>query len=108
MLALAHIPTGVTANEGLNIDEVNNRFAEQAVALTATGADIPRRMGAAHRFGGARQPGVGMVEFAPSIRRRDPIGRPVQYDRKARAATFRQEHKRVEPSAVAHRHYGLK
>jgi hypothetical protein len=49
-----------------------------------------------------------MVEFAPSIRRRDPIGRPVQYDRKARAATFRQEHKRVEPSAVAHRHYGLK
>ena len=44
MLALAHIPTGVTANEGLNIDEVNNRFAEQAVALSATGADIPRRM----------------------------------------------------------------
>ena len=31
-----HIPTGATAN----IDEVNNRFAEPAVALTATGADI--------------------------------------------------------------------
>src|ERR1700730_10717626 len=36
MLAFAHIPTGATAN----IDEVNNRFAEPAVALTATGADI--------------------------------------------------------------------
>src|ERR1700738_1759050 len=40
MLAFAHIPTGTTANEGFNIDEVNNRFAEPAVALTATGADI--------------------------------------------------------------------
>src|SRR6202043_3887785 len=40
MLALAHIPTGATADEGFNIDEVNNRFAEPAVALTATGADI--------------------------------------------------------------------
>src|SRR5271169_2688940 len=39
MLAFAHIPTGATANEGFNIDEVNNRFAEPAVALTATGAD---------------------------------------------------------------------
>src|SRR5438105_7304249 len=33
-------PTGATANEGFNINEVNNRFAEPAVALTATGADI--------------------------------------------------------------------
>jgi putative transposase len=40
MLAFAHIPTGATANEGFNIDEVNNRFAEPAVVLTATGADI--------------------------------------------------------------------
>ena len=40
MLAFAHIPTGATVNEGFNIDEVNNRFAEPAVALTATGADI--------------------------------------------------------------------
>jgi putative transposase len=40
MLAFAHISTGATANEGFNIDEVNNRFAEPAVALTATGADI--------------------------------------------------------------------
>ena len=40
MLAFAHIPTGTTANEGFNIDEVNNRFAEPAVALIATGADI--------------------------------------------------------------------
>jgi hypothetical protein len=34
------IPTGATANERFNIDEVNNRLAEPAVALTATGADI--------------------------------------------------------------------
>src|SRR5437588_1680187 len=40
MLAFAHIPTGATANEGFNINEMNNRFAEPAVALTATGADI--------------------------------------------------------------------
>jgi hypothetical protein len=40
MLAFAHISTGASANEGFNIDEVNNRFAEPAVALTATGADI--------------------------------------------------------------------
>jgi hypothetical protein len=40
MLAFTNISTGATANEGFNIDEVNNRFAEPAVALTATGADI--------------------------------------------------------------------
>src|SRR5438105_15042255 len=40
MLDVAHIPTGATANEEFNINEVNNRFAEPAVALTATGADI--------------------------------------------------------------------
>ena len=40
MLAFARIPTGATANEGFNIDQVNNRFAKPAVALTATGADI--------------------------------------------------------------------
>jgi hypothetical protein len=39
MLAFAHIPTGATANEGFNVNEVN-RFAEPAVAFTATGADI--------------------------------------------------------------------
>jgi len=35
MLAFAHIPTGATANQGFNIDEVNTRFVEPAVALTA-------------------------------------------------------------------------
>ena len=40
MLAFAHISTGATANAGFNIDEVNNRFAEPAVAPTAIGADI--------------------------------------------------------------------
>ena len=35
MLAFAHIPTGATANQEFNIDEVNTRFVEPAVALTA-------------------------------------------------------------------------
>ena len=40
MLAFAHIPTGTAANKGFNIDEVNSRLVEPAVALTAIGADI--------------------------------------------------------------------
>jgi putative transposase len=40
MLAFAHIPTGATANQGFNIDEVNSRRLKPAVALTAIGADI--------------------------------------------------------------------
>ena len=52
MLAFAHIPTGATANEGFNIDEVNNRFAEPAVALTATGADIETGRVRLPRFSG--------------------------------------------------------
>jgi len=40
MLAFAHIPTGSTASKGFSIDQVNNRPAEPADALTAVGADI--------------------------------------------------------------------
>jgi hypothetical protein len=40
MLAFAHIPTGTTANQGFDIDEVNVRLIHPAVALTAIGADI--------------------------------------------------------------------
>src|SRR6516165_10685013 len=40
MLAFAHIPTGTAANKGFDIDEVNSRLLEPAVALTAIGADI--------------------------------------------------------------------
>jgi hypothetical protein len=40
MLAFAHIPTGTAANKGFDIDEVNIRLLEPAVALTAIGADI--------------------------------------------------------------------
>ena len=40
MLAFAHIPTGAAANKGFDIDEVNSKLAEPAVALTAIGADI--------------------------------------------------------------------
>src|ERR1700737_3782446 len=40
MLAFAHIPTGATANKGFDIDEVNSRLVEPAVALPAIGADI--------------------------------------------------------------------
>ena len=39
MLAFAHIPTGAAANQGLNIDKVNSRLLEPAIALTAIGAD---------------------------------------------------------------------
>jgi putative transposase len=40
MLAFAHIPTGTAANKGFDVDEVNSRLVEPAVALTAIGADI--------------------------------------------------------------------
>ena len=92
------------------VEAVLQPQAEALPAAEISRDDVPptAQDGTAHRFGGARQPGVGMVEFVPSIRRRDPIGRPVQDHREARAATFRQEHKRVEPRAVAHRHHGLK
>jgi hypothetical protein len=43
MLAFAHIPTGTTANKGFNIDDVNSRLVDPAVALTVTGADIETR-----------------------------------------------------------------
>ena len=40
MLAFAHIPPGAAANKRFDIDEVNNRLVEPAIALTAIGADI--------------------------------------------------------------------
>jgi putative transposase len=40
MLAFAHIPTGATANKAFDIDEMNSRLVEPAVALSAIGADI--------------------------------------------------------------------
>jgi putative transposase len=40
MLAFAHIPTGTAANKGFDVDEMNSRLVEPAVALTAIGADI--------------------------------------------------------------------
>jgi putative transposase len=40
MLAFAHIPTGATANQAFDLDEMNSRLVEPAVALTAIGADI--------------------------------------------------------------------
>ena len=40
MLAFAHIPTGATAKEGFDIDEMNSRLVEPAVVPTAIGADI--------------------------------------------------------------------
>ena len=39
MLAFAHIPTGTAAEKGLDIDEVNSRLVNPAVALAAIGAD---------------------------------------------------------------------
>jgi hypothetical protein len=40
MLVFAHIPTGATVNKAFDIDEMNSRLVEPAVALTAIGADI--------------------------------------------------------------------
>src|SRR5215470_15929036 len=40
MLTFAHIPTGAATNEGLDIDEGEDRFAGSASAMTAIGADI--------------------------------------------------------------------
>ncbi len=40
MLAFAHIPTGAAANKEFDIDEVNSRLVDPAVALTTIGADI--------------------------------------------------------------------
>jgi hypothetical protein len=40
MLAFAHIPRGTATNNGFEIDEVNSRLVEPAVAPTAIGADI--------------------------------------------------------------------
>jgi putative transposase len=40
MLAFAHIPTGATANTGLDIDEVKGKLVAPASAITAIGAHI--------------------------------------------------------------------
>jgi hypothetical protein len=40
LLAFARIPAGTTANKGFDIDEVNGRLVEPAVALAAIRADI--------------------------------------------------------------------
>src|SRR5215831_18913410 len=40
MLAFAHIPTGTTTNNRIDIDEVTGRFVEPIAPVTAIGADI--------------------------------------------------------------------
>jgi putative transposase len=40
MLAFAHIPTGTTTNNRIDIDEVNGRFVEPVAPVTAIGVDI--------------------------------------------------------------------
>src|SRR5215831_18717183 len=40
MLAFAHIPTGATTNNRIDIDEVNGRFVEPVAPVTPIGADI--------------------------------------------------------------------
>ena len=40
MLAFAHIPTGTTAYKGFDIDKVERRLVEPAIASTPIGADI--------------------------------------------------------------------
>jgi putative transposase len=43
MLAFAHIPTGTATNKGFDIDDVDGKLVEPAVASTAIGADIKTR-----------------------------------------------------------------
>jgi hypothetical protein len=40
MLVFAHIPTGATANQGFDIDEVKSRIVQPAIAVAAIGAEI--------------------------------------------------------------------
>jgi putative transposase len=40
MLAFAHIPTGTATNKGFDIDDVDGKLVEPAVASTAIGADV--------------------------------------------------------------------
>jgi hypothetical protein len=40
MLAFPHMPTSTAANKGFDVDDVNSKIVEPAVALTAIGADI--------------------------------------------------------------------
>ena len=40
MLAFAHIPTGATANTGIDIDDSKSKIVVSAIALTAIGADL--------------------------------------------------------------------
>ena len=43
MLAFAHIPTGTTTNQGLDVDDSKNRTIAPASVLTALGADLKPR-----------------------------------------------------------------
>jgi hypothetical protein len=40
MLAFAHIPTGTTASNGIDIDDSGSGRVAQVVAVTAIGAEI--------------------------------------------------------------------
>ena len=40
MLAFAHIPTGATANKGIDMEDLRSRIVAPAVAQTAIGAGI--------------------------------------------------------------------
>jgi hypothetical protein len=40
MLAFAHIPTGVTANKGINVNDSKNSTLVPACALNTPGADL--------------------------------------------------------------------
>jgi len=43
MLAFAHIPTGTTTNQGLDVDDSKSRTVAPASVLTALGADLKPR-----------------------------------------------------------------
>jgi hypothetical protein len=105
----------VTVMRVVGVDPVFAFGAVAAAAILIDGGIAMRRDRlpaaqdrTAHRFGGVRQPGAGVVEFMRCGGGGDAIGRAVQDHRPARAALRRQKDKRVEPGAVAHRHHRLK
>ena len=78
MLAFAHIPTGTTTNQGLDVDNSKSRTVAPASVLTALGADLkPRGATPSRRGSGCR---TNRVHFI-SLGRSRPLGQSDGYGR---------------------------
>jgi hypothetical protein len=79
VLAFAHMPAGTAADKGFDIDELNSKIVESAVALTAIGADIEigrlhleERHWLSHNLGPPQLPAsmtIAFIAFAEPSRR---------------------------------------